>query len=132
VFKDPSKPAYHCKLDNALYGLKQTPRAWYSRLSSKVQDLGFTPSKSDISLFIYKKGSITIYFLVYVDDIIITSSCPAAIDALLIDLKKDFALKDLGSLHYFLGIEVKQLNNVVLLTQEKYASDILTRVGMHN
>jgi hypothetical protein len=97
-----------------------------------LQNLGFSPSKSDISLFIYKKGSITIYFLVYVDDIIITGSSPAAIDALLTDLKQDFDLKDLGLLHYFLVIQVKQLNNGVLLTQEKYASDILARVGMHN
>jgi hypothetical protein len=131
-FEDPLKLAYHCKLDKALYGLKQAPRAWYSRLSSKLQNHGFSPSKSDISLFIYKKGSFTIYFLVYVDDIIVTSSSPAAIDALLTDLKQDFALKDLGLLHYFLGIKVKQLNNGVLLTQEKYASDILARVGMHN
>jgi hypothetical protein len=58
--------------------------------------------------------------LVYVDDIIDTSSSPATIDALLADLKQDFALKDLGILHYFLGIEVK------------YASNILARVGMHN
>jgi hypothetical protein len=131
-FEDPSKPAYHCKLDKALYGFKQAPRAWYLRLSSELQNLGFTPSKSDISLFFYKKGSITIYFLVYVDDIIVISSSPATIDALLTDLKQDSALKDLGLLHYFLGIEVKQLNNGVLLTQEKYASDILARVGIHN
>jgi hypothetical protein len=104
-FEDPSKSAYHYKLDKALYGLKQAHRAWYLRLSSMLQNLGFTSSKSDISLFIYKKGSITIYFLVYVDDIIITSSSPAAIDALLSDLKQDFALQDLGQLHYFLCIE---------------------------
>jgi hypothetical protein len=83
--------------DKALYGLKQAPRAWYSRLSSKLQHLGFIPSKSDISLFIYKKGSVTIYLLVYVDDIIVTSSSSATIDALLSNLKRDFALKDLSA-----------------------------------
>lgn len=70
-FEDPSKPNYHCKLDKALYGLKQAPRAWYSRLSSKLLALGFIASKADISLFIYKKRSLIIYLLVYVDDIII-------------------------------------------------------------
>jgi hypothetical protein len=55
-------------------------------LSSKLQSLGFLASKADISLFIYKKGHVTIYLLVYVDDIIITSSSPAAIEALLADL----------------------------------------------
>jgi hypothetical protein len=131
-FENPSRSTHHCKLDMALYGLKQAPRAWYSRLSSKMQALGFTPSKADVSLFIYKKGSVTIYFLVYVDDIIITISCLTVVDALLLDLKKDSALKDLGPLYYFLGIEVKTLNNGLLLTQEKYASDLLARTGMKN
>jgi hypothetical protein len=54
-------------------------------------------------LFIYRKGTIIIYLLVYVNDIIITSSSPSAIDALLPDLKADFALKDLGTLNFFLG-----------------------------
>jgi hypothetical protein len=129
-FEDPSKPHYHCKLDKALYGLKQAPRAWYSRLSSKLQALGFVSSKADISLFMYKKGSITIFLLVYVDDIIVTSSSSAAVDALLVDLKADFALKDLGPLHYFLGIQVKDTSDGILLSQEKYATDLLRKVGM--
>jgi hypothetical protein len=129
-FEDSCHPSYHCKLDKAIYGLKQAPRAWYSRLSSKLQALGFTPSQADISLFIYRKGSITIYLLVYVDDIVVTSSSPAAIDALLANLKYDFALKDLDSLSYFLGIQVQQLSDGILLTQEKYASNILRRGGM--
>jgi histone deacetylase 1/2 len=129
-FQDPSHSDYHCKLDKALYGLKQAPRAWYSRLSLKLQALGFTSSKADIPLFIYKKGAVTIYLLVYVDDIIVTSSCPAAVDALLSDLKAEFPLKDLGPLHYFLGIEVNRLSDGILLTQTKYASDILRRVGL--
>jgi hypothetical protein len=95
-FEDPSMAHHHCKLDKALYGLKQVPRAWYSCLSVKLQSLGFTPSMHDISLFIYLKGVITIYVLIYVDCIIITSSSPIAIDALLGDLRSKFALKDLG------------------------------------
>jgi hypothetical protein len=129
-FEDSSKPHHHCKLDKALYGLKQAPHAWYSRLSDKLQSLGFSTSKVDVSLFIYRKGTIIIYLLVYVDDIINTSSSPGAIDALLTDLKADFALKDLGILNFFLGIEVKHLSNGISLSQEKYATDLLRRVGM--
>jgi hypothetical protein len=73
--------------------------------------MGFTPSKADISLFIYNKGGITIYILVYVDDIIVTSSSPKAIEALLADLKTDFTLKDLDPLNFFLGIEVQHLSD---------------------
>jgi hypothetical protein len=127
---DSSKPHQHYKLDKALYGFKQAPHYWYSCLSLKLQALRFTPSKAGISLLIYKKNYVATFLLVYIDDIIITSSSPAAIDALLLDLKTDFALKDLGSIHYFLGIEVKQLSNGILLSQEKYVTDILHRVGM--
>lgn len=70
--------------------------------------------------------------LIYVDDIIVASSTPDATSALLNDPKKDFALKDLGDLHYFLGIEVHKNKNGILLTQEKYASDVLKRVGMED
>jgi histone deacetylase 1/2 len=129
-YEDKSLPNYVCKLDKALYGLKQAPRAWYSRLSMKLQDLGFKPSKADTSLFFYEKGNISMYVLVYVDDIIVASSTPSATSALLNDLNKDFALKDLGDLHYFLGIEVNKVLDGIILTQEKYASDVLKRVGM--
>jgi hypothetical protein len=73
-YEDKTKPNFVCKLDNALYGLKQAPRAWYSRLSSKLQDLGFTPSKADTSLFFFNKGSVVIFVLIFVDDIIVASS----------------------------------------------------------
>jgi histone deacetylase 1/2 len=129
-FEDPHAPHYICKLDKALYGLKQAPRAWYSRLSSKLCNLGFTPSRADTSLFLYKKSGIVIFVLIYVDDIIVTSSSDDAISILLRSLNENFAIKDLGDLHYFLGIEVKKTQNGLLLTQEKYATDILTKVGM--
>ena len=120
------------KLDKALYGLKQAPRAWFSRLSSKLHDLDFSSSKADTSLFLYNKGGIIIFILIYVDDIIVTSSSDSAISALLHDLSNNFALKDLGELNFFLGIEVKKTSNGLILTQEKYAADLLTRVGMRN
>jgi histone deacetylase 1/2 len=131
-FEDSHAPHYICKLDKALYGLKQAPRAWYSRLSAKLSDLGFFPSKDDTSLFLYNRSGIIIYVLIYVDDIIVTSSSDDAIDILLRDLNKNFAIKDLGDLHYFLGIEVKRVNNGLVLTQEKYATDLLTKVGMRD
>jgi histone deacetylase 1/2 len=119
-----------CKLDKALYGLKQAPRAWYSRLSAKLQVLGFTPSKSDTSLFFLAKPAITMFVLVYVDDIIVTSSTPTAVTSLLQQLRGDFALKDLGDLHYFLGIEVKKTYDGITLSQGRYTKDLLKRVGM--
>jgi histone deacetylase 1/2 len=72
------------------------------------------------------------FVLVYVDDIIVASSSQEATVALLKDLERDFALKDLGELHYFLGIEVKKQKDGLVLTQERYATDILERVNMSN
>jgi hypothetical protein len=71
-----------------------------------------------------------IFMLVYVDDIIVASSSQEAMDALLRDLEKEFAIKDLGKLHYFLGIQVQRKKDELLMTQERYASEILQRVNM--
>jgi hypothetical protein len=129
-YEDKSVPGYVCRLNKVLYGLKQAPRAWHSRLSTKLQDLSFKSSKAGTSLFFYNKGNINIYVLVYVDDIIVASSTPSATSALLSDLSKVFALKDLGDLHYFLRIKVNNVSDGLILTQEKYALDVLKRVGM--
>ncbi|WVZ53816.1 hypothetical protein U9M48_004708 [Paspalum notatum var. saurae] len=129
-YEDPRTPDYVCKLDKALYGLKQAPRAWYSRLSQSLQELGFVPSKADTSLFFFNQGNLSVFILVYVDGIIVASSSQQATAGLLKNLEKDFALKDLGDLHYFLGIEVKRSDGKLLLSQERYASELLKKAGM--
>jgi hypothetical protein len=63
-----------CHLRKSLYGLKQAPRAWYSQFASYLTTLGFIEAKSDTSLFIFRRGSDTVYLLLYVDDIILTAS----------------------------------------------------------
>uniref|UniRef100_A0A2N9GCF6 Integrase catalytic domain-containing protein n=1 Tax=Fagus sylvatica TaxID=28930 RepID=A0A2N9GCF6_FAGSY len=73
-FVDSNFPNYVCKLKKSIYGLKQAPRAWYNELKGALLDLHFSQSKSDPSLFIYHAGGHTMYFLVYVDDLLITGS----------------------------------------------------------
>ena len=102
-YEDSTRLGYVCKLDKALYGLKQAPR-----LSNKLTSLGFQVSKADTSLFFLNKNDLTMFVLVYVDDIIVVSSTGKATDALLRQLKSEFALKDLQELYYFLGIEVSR------------------------
>jgi histone deacetylase 1/2 len=70
------------------------------------------------------------FLLVYVDDIIVVSSMPAACDRLIHQLRDSFALKDLGSLHFFLGIEVQKSAGGILMSQRKYASELLQRTGL--
>lgn len=129
-YENSATPDYVCKLDKALYGLKQSPRVWYSRLSNKLYELGFKGSKADTSLFFYNKEGLTMFMFIYVDDIIVVSSRQDAVPALLKDLQKDFTLKDLGELHYFLGIEVTKIPSGIMLTQDKYDTDLLKRANM--
>jgi hypothetical protein len=73
---------------------------------------------------------VTMFFLVYVGDIIVASSSQDATMCLLQNLEKDFTLKDFRDLHYFLGIEVTKIKDGILLTQQKYATELLQRAGM--
>ena len=94
-----------CRLKRALYGLKQAPHAWYTRIDSYFTGLGFSKSEVDPNLYqIVVEGKLLIIVL-YVDDLIFTG------DELLIlswkeDLAKEFEMKDLGLLHYFLGLKI--------------------------
>jgi hypothetical protein len=129
-FQHPAYPTAVCKLHKALYGLKQAPHAWFSRLSARLLELKFQSSKADSSLFTYKANGIIIFVLTYVDNIIITSSNTAAISQLISALRSSFALKDLGSLHYFLGVEATWHEDGLHLSQQRYIHDILTKTNM--
>jgi hypothetical protein len=131
-YEDKNMPNYVCKLDKALYVLKQAPRAWYDRLNTKLCDLGFKSSKANTSLFYFHQENISMFVLVYVDDIIVASSSQQATKHLLHQLSQEFTIKDLGDLHYFLGIEVHKVSNGIILTQDKYASDLLQKVGIRD
>ena len=129
-FVDPAQPHHLCRLVKALYGLKQAPRAWHARLGAALRAHGFVPSTADTSLFILQRPEVTMYILVYVDDIILVSSSASATDRLVSSLGAEFAVKDLGRLHYFLGLEVLHSDGGLTLTQKKYSQDLLRRAGM--
>ncbi|XP_047269155.1 uncharacterized mitochondrial protein AtMg00810-like [Capsicum annuum] len=129
-FTDARYPNHVCKIHKVLYGLKQTPRAWFEKLSSKLFELNFVPSKSDTSLFIRNfDGHITI-ILVYVDDLIVTGSSNEFIASLVLQLSNAFAVKDLGKLHYFLGVEVHYQPTGLILTQSQYVGKLLDHANM--
>uniref|UniRef100_R7WG48 non-specific serine/threonine protein kinase n=1 Tax=Aegilops tauschii TaxID=37682 RepID=R7WG48_AEGTA len=129
-FVDHTQPYHLCHLTKAIYGLKQAPRAWHARLASALRTHGFIPSTADTSLFLFQRPSVTMYLLVYVDDIVLVSSSPTAADALVTALGRDFAVKDLGQLHFFLGIEVAQQSRGSLALTQKYSLDLLRRASM--
>lgn len=129
-FADPKLPKHVCKLHKALYGLKQAPRAWFDKSKGVLLSWGFENSTSDVSLFYYKREAQVIYLLVYVDDILLTGNDNHLIKQIVTDLNRKFALKTLGSLSYFLGFEVTRNNRSLLLTQTKYARELLHKAGM--
>jgi hypothetical protein len=129
-FVDSSLPSHVCRFHKSLYGLKQAPRAWYTRLSDFLLSIGFRASKIDTSLFILSDGSNIFYLLVYVDDILLTGSNSAMLHHLIQLLSFEFKLRDLGVVHYFLGIEVQSTGMGLMLRQHKYILDILTRASM--
>jgi hypothetical protein len=106
-FVDPAHLNLVCLLHKLLYDLKQAPRAWYSRFASYLLSIGFAEAKSDTSLFLFHQGSKTVYLLLYVDDIVLTASS-SELQCTISALQKEFAMKDLGPLHHFLGITVEQ------------------------
>lgn len=129
-FVDPSRPDYVCKLLKAIYGLRQAPRAWFEHMKSFLISAGFVQSLADPSLFIFRQGNQTIYFLLYVDDIVITGSDNKLIQELIQALGRNFDIKDLGPLHYFLGLQVTSLFDGLHISQLKYAHDILLKHDM--
>nr|XP_020167574.1 uncharacterized mitochondrial protein AtMg00810-like [Aegilops tauschii subsp. strangulata] len=131
-FIDAAHPDDVCLLSRSLYGLKQAPRAWYQRIAAFLQQMGFRATRSDASLFVYHHGHVTAYMLLYVDDIIFTASSAKLLGQLIAHLSAEFALKDLGPLHYFLGIEVIRRPDGFFLHQQKYAHELLERDGMQN
>jgi Reverse transcriptase (RNA-dependent DNA polymerase) len=131
-FTDQSFPTHVCKLHKALYGLRQSPRAWYHKLRDTLIHLGFQTSASDPSLFIYHNGDTLAYLLVYVDDIVLTGNNPLLLQQFIQFLDHKFTIKDLGRLHFFLGIEVSSYGNGLLLTQSSYINSILQKANMND
>ncbi|XP_040249230.1 benzyl alcohol O-benzoyltransferase-like [Aegilops tauschii subsp. strangulata] len=131
-FVNTDHPDHVCLLSRSHNGLKQAPRAWYQRIAAFLQQQGFWFTQSDASLFIYHQGTATTYLLLYIDDIILTASSPPLFQQITARLRSEFALKDLGALHYFLGIEVVRRATGFFLHQHKYAYELLERAGMLN
>ncbi|KAJ9562014.1 hypothetical protein OSB04_007174 [Centaurea solstitialis] len=126
-----SLPSGHvCRLRKALYGLIQAPRAWFEKFSNTVLSLGFSVSNYDSGLFTRTTDSGSILLLLYVDDMIITGDDSLGIASLKQSLSSSFEMKDLGKLHYFLGLEVLSDSSGTNLCQAKYISDLLSKADL--
>lgn len=109
---------YVCKLDKAIYGLKQAPHAWYLRLHKFLISIGFFNSLSDQSLFINSTSLGKIFVVVYVDDFIVIGDNRQNIDCFISNLCSEFKCRDLGQLHFFSRIEaIYKPNGSIVLSQ---------------
>ena len=120
-----------CKLKKSLYGLKQSPRAWFERFGKCIKRFGFLQSQANHTLFYThsKEGKVAV-LIVYVDDIILTEDDCEQLENLKKFLVKDFEIKDLGNLKYFHNMEFTRSKEGIVVSQKKYVLDLLKETGM--
>ena len=125
------RESHVCWLKRTFYGLKQAPRVWYTRIDCYFTELGFTKSEADVNLHhIVVEGKLLIIML-YVNDLILTSD-DHLIKSCKEDLEREFEMKEMGFMHYFLSMEVMQGDGELFVSQGKYANEILRRFRMES
>nr|GEU81252.1 hypothetical protein [Tanacetum cinerariifolium] len=128
-FQDPEFPARVYKVEKAMYGLHQAPRAWYGTLSKYLLTNGFQKGTINQTLFIRKHRGDFLLVQVYVDDIIFGSSNPQLCREFEAIMHEKFQMSAMGELNFFLGLQVLQKKDGIFLSQDKYLGDILKKFG---
>ncbi|GJR39702.1 uncharacterized mitochondrial protein-like protein [Tanacetum coccineum] len=126
-FEDPDFPDRVYKVEKALYGLHQAPRAWYETLSTYLLDNGFQRGKIDKTLFIRRDKGDILLVQVYVDDIIFGSTKNSLCNAFEKLMHEKFQMSSMGELTFFLGLQVKQKKDGIFISQDKYVAEILKK-----
>ncbi|GJZ43530.1 putative ribonuclease H-like domain-containing protein, partial [Tanacetum coccineum] len=126
-FIDPKYPKKVYKVVKALYGLHQAPRAWYATLSTFLLKNGYRRGTIDKTLFIKKDKKYIILVQVYVDDIIFGSTKKSWCDEFEALIKSRFQMSFMGELTFFLGLQVKQKEDGIFISQDKYIAEILKK-----
>ncbi|GJV67940.1 putative ribonuclease H-like domain-containing protein [Tanacetum coccineum] len=126
-FVDPDHPKKVYKVVKALYGLHQAPRAWYATLSTFLEKHGYQRGTIDKTLFIKKDKKDIILVQIYVDDIIFGSTKKSWSDEFEALMKGRFQMSAMGELTFFLGLQVKQSQEGIFISQDKYVAEILKK-----
>jgi hypothetical protein len=121
-----------CKLKKALHGLKQAPRAWYSRMDKYLQQAGFRKESEDNNLYIKVSQGNILLIEVYVDDIIFGSDDERLSQKFAKDMQNEFEISLLGELSFFLGLHIRQRNQGIFISQTKYIREMIKRFGMED
>jgi hypothetical protein len=120
------------KLRKLLYGLKQTPRAWYGRLKGFLFARGFEMGKVDQTLFLLRQGRDILIVQVYVDDIVFGGSSNSFVARFAEDMSREFEMSMMGELQFFLGLQIKQSKEGTFVHQAKYTKDIVRKFKMED
>jgi hypothetical protein len=125
-------PDIACHLKKAIYGLRQAPRTWHTKLTKELTKLGFRTSIADAGLFIHEEGNKKTYLLIYVDNILVASKNMEEVQHMKQIMGSIFDIRDLGEAKYFLGMEKTRdrTNGTIKLSQRKNTIDIISRFGM--
>ncbi|GJX32599.1 putative ribonuclease H-like domain-containing protein [Tanacetum coccineum] len=128
-FVDPKFPKKVYKVEKALYGLHQAPRAWYETLSTYLLNNRFYIGQIDKTLFIKRVKGDILLVQVYVDDIIFGSTKKSLCTYFEQIMHKRFQMSSMGELTFFLGLQVKQKEDEIFISQDKYVGEILKKFG---
>ncbi|GJY83946.1 retrovirus-related pol polyprotein from transposon TNT 1-94 [Tanacetum coccineum] len=131
-FIDFEKPDHVYKLKKALYGLKQAPKAWYDRLKAFLIKHEYKMGMVDNTLFTKKKSSNLIIVQIYVDDIIFGSTCQDMCDEFAKIMHDEFEMSMMGELNFFLGLQIKQMEDGIFFNQSKYIKEMLKKFGLED
>ena len=128
-FVDPAHPDHVYRLKKALYGLKQAPRAWYERLTEFLTQQGYRKGGIDKTLFVKQDAENLMIAQIYVDDIVFGGMSNEMLRHFVQQMQSEFEMSLVGELTYFLGLQVKQMEDSIFLSQSKYAKNIVKKFG---
>ncbi|GJZ04051.1 retrovirus-related pol polyprotein from transposon TNT 1-94 [Tanacetum coccineum] len=131
-FIDFQKPNYVYKLKKALYGLKQAPKAWYDRLKAFLIKHEYSMGMVDNILFTKKSKSHLIIVQIYVDDIIFGSTSQNLCDDFAKIMHDEFEMSMIRELNFFLGLQIKQMEDGIFFNQSKYIKEMLKKFGLED
>ncbi|KAK2362195.1 putative mitochondrial protein [Trifolium repens] len=131
-FVDPNLPDHVYRLKKALYGLKQAPRTWYEKLTKFLLQQGYRKGETDKTLFVRQEKGKLMIAQIYVDDIVFGGMTDALVKQFVHQIQSEFEMSLVGELTYFLGPQVKQMEDTIFISQSKYAKNIVKKFGMES
>jgi hypothetical protein len=131
-FVDPINARKICKLQKSIYGLKQASRSWNIRFDEVIKGFGFHQNEEEACVYKKESGSVVVFLILYVDDILLIGNDIPMLESVKASLKKSFSMKDLGEATYILGIRIyrDRSKSLIGLSQDTYIDKVLKWFNM--